>query len=266
MSKKHAIGFPAGLLGERALRLPVLHAGEGYLVISKPAGMLADAHPEEPDYPSMVAGLVAQAGKPELMRLGVQTPYAVCAPDAQVSGLAFIACNKDSAAHYRNLYGSYKMRMSFTFLAQTSARAEDSFDCMLPIAAHSHEPCMLVSHKTGKQAETAFRRIERLGDWDLWEAHTTYLRRHQIRLHAMECGLNIVGESLYSQAPPIYLSQLKRRYVGRSNEKPLYPTIALHMHHLSVETAEDSSVDIACPLPNAFSVMLEKLRDRVKTA
>ncbi len=119
-----------------------------------------------------------------------------------------------------------------------------------------HAPLGFISHKQGKKAYTRFQRLERLSPYyELWEAHTSYLRPYQIRLHAKACGLKIVGESLVDNIPCVCLSELKRgRYKGL--EKPLYPALALHLAFLRMSEEEA----FAIPLPKPFEVMLAKIR------
>ena len=249
------------------MRVSVHYADRGLLALDKPAGAVVDAHPLDEGCPSLVTGMAAQAGKGELENLDVKTPYRIFHLDSELSGLALVACNKKAAAYFRNLYGSYKMVLTFQFLSRSTGDVldeEDVFVCDLPLASHSDKPKeVLVSHKTGKQAHTEFKRLERMGQWSLWEASTRYLRRHQVRVHAMECGLGISGETLYTDTPLVYLSQLKRRYVGRENETSLYPSMALHVSKIDIEVDSGEPIALECPLPRKFSVMLDKLREAV---
>lgn len=259
MSELGAIGFPAPLLGDASVRLPVWFVGGGLVALGKPPGVGVDAHPLELGVPTLVAALAAQceAGKPELKAFGIESPYGVYHLDAALSGIALIACDKDSAAHFRNVYGSAQMRFTYQFLARGQPREGDKFICELPLAVHSHENRMLVSHKTGKQAVTEFRRLKNYGEWCMWEATTNYPRLHQIRVHTMEHRLQIMGEDLYAEVPLIYLSSLKKkRYLGRDQEKPLYAALALHLATVEVE-----GIRIEAPLPRKFSVLLNKLLD-----
>lgn len=257
------IGFPPPLLGEQALRLPVLATRSGLLALAKPAGIGVEVHPLEAGVPAIVPALTEQVrlGKPELESLGIEKPFAVCHLDAEASGVALLACNRESAAHWRNAYGSYQMVFRFLLLSKDSG-AEDAFTCELPIAQHRRESRMLVSHKTGKQARTVFKRLQRLGEWSLWEAQCDYLRPHLVRLHAMESGLKIAGETLYSQTLPISLSDLKRCIDERASRKPLYEGLALHLASISVPfEGEAEPVAILSTLPRRFKTMLERLAE-----
>lgn len=265
ISSKAVLSIPCAGAGERPLRLPVLHAGDGLIALSKPPGLVFEAHPVESCGETLLQALVRAVaeGSRGCASLGIETPYAVYHLDAEASGLVLIATNRDVAARWREHLGACKMLFTFAFLARGEGTVDEAFRCDLPVAQHLHEPRMLVSHRTGKQAETVFRCTERFGEWALWEAETRFPRLHQIRLHAAECALDMAGEQHYTQTPLLYLSQFKRRYRGRAVEKPLYDALALHLGGVRIEphAALAEAMSITCPLPDKFSVMLRKLRE-----
>ena len=104
---------------------------------------------------------------------------------------------------------------------------------------------MVVSHKRGKRTSTHFQKIAHHDLYDLWQAETQYLRPHQIRIHAAESGLKMVGETLYSQtAPPQPLLPKKR---------PLYSGISLHLKE--VLWAEEV---VTAPLPKKMLALINR--------
>ncbi len=214
------IGFPPPLLGEAPCRLSVLHwaADTGLLILEKPAGILVDPHPWYSKTPSLVAGLAAQveAGKPELAPFGFKRVHGVGILDAEIEGAALIAANRQAAAHWRDAHGSGRIEWVFELVARAFEPLEkalgkkggviesaDRFECRLPIVGDAEAARARVSHRHGKQARTRFERLEALpgtSGWSLWRASTTYHRPHQLRLHALESGLELAGEALYQ--PP----------------------------------------------------------------
>jgi len=258
MSELGAIGFPAPLLGDTTLRLPVFFTGGGLLVLGKPPGISIDVHPMEPNLPAIIPALVKQIAedKAELKPYELQSPFAIYHLDSAMSGAAMIACEKETAAHFRNAFGSQEMLFTFHFVAKGEPSNGNNFVCQLPLARHSKQnDRMIVSHKTGKQCQTTFQRLEQWGEWSLWSAETHYPRLHQIRLHACENGLKISGETLYDTVPFIYLSDLKRRYTTFVDEPPLYPHLALHLNRVTVE-----GLTIETPYSRKLSVLLSRLR------
>ena len=214
-----AIGFPAPLLGERPLRTPVLFRAPGAAAVLKPPGVAWDDHPWNAGAPHLMGAWREQlaAGKPELFALGISRPASVHYIEPEVSGVGLVA-DRDSEALdvWRNAFGSERLSFVYRLLAFTADAPEEGGECPLPVATHRSEPRALVSHATGKKSLTTFRVVERLGKWTLWEAVTRLPRPHQVRLHASEAGIRIVGEKLYGESGDIRLSELRRK--GRLNK------------------------------------------------
>jgi 23S rRNA-/tRNA-specific pseudouridylate synthase len=121
---------------------------------------------------------------------------------------------------------------------------------------------MLVSHHTGKKASTRFNRTESFGRTQLWEATTDYGRLHQIRLHGAECELGLLGESIYSKTPLVYLSQLKRRFRRSGKpERPIYPHLALHLSRVELRAPGVTGWTVEALLPKGFEVLIGRLRE-----
>lgn len=257
------IGFPAPLLGEQPQRLNVLASQGGALVLEKPQGVLGDAHPWYADVPDLARALQKQVdqNKPELEPLGLERVRNVFYQDAEATGAVVLSGTAEVNDTLRNEYGSYTCELTFLFLARNHRASQESFTCDLPLAQHFTKPHMVISHKTGKKACTHFRFLKAYGPYELWEAKAAFVRPHQIRCHAADEGLVMVGESLYGEEPLIYLSQFKRRYIGRDRERPLYEGLHLHLAELSMPFW--GKEPIAIPLPRKFEVMLKKLEEVV---
>lgn len=260
--KQAFIGFAPPLLGAQPVRLPVLGQGGGLLALNLPGGLAADADPLNPPAAPLVAQALREqlaAGKPELVRLGVRQVQTVFPLEPQMSGVALYAVEKEAAQVWRNAYGSALLCFRFILICERAAHLPDELECSLPLARHRAGGSVLVSHKSGKKTTTHFRRLavakapggkpNPLYDKELWEASTTYLRPHQIRLHAYESGLKICGESLYAQVPSFYLSELKGLRRRLADEAPLWSGAMVHLAQVSLEPA---AVATLAPLPPAF--------------
>lgn len=265
--KNAFIGFPPPLLGERPLRMPVLYSGDGLLAVDRPAGITGAAHSWYPHLPDLMEAINTQArsGKPELARLGVGEVKPVVMTDAECAGVTLYASGDQALEFYRNQYGSGQMTLRFVLLAHAQA-GEDVRVCDLPLARHrGGQPRMVVSHTTGKQARTEFRMTENIGAYSLWEASTAFARMHQVRIHALESGLGVVGDTDYSREPPVFLSRIKPGYAVRKSragdeERPLYPCPAMYLQSVELETQTGESLRIAGEAPTKFEVMLKHLR------
>ncbi|MBO6103249.1 MAG: hypothetical protein J6P03_08375 [Opitutales bacterium] len=253
------IGFPAGLLGESPERLDVLEFRPNrFVCVNKPAKifMEADGVAEAPK--TLIGAIKEQDGKPEFERIGLKNPASVFVLDPEISGVALISCGKEAAAKLRNSFGSEGFQFEFLVLSERPLGEVEEL-VNLPMLRHESNPRMIVSHRFGKKAKTAFELKEDFGQWQLWSAKTNYLRRHQIRLHAAEAGLRPVGEDTYVRVRKIFVSKLKRGQFKGEDETPMYDNVAIHLSKLSFNF-EGEDFEIAAPLPKRFEYMLKRLR------
>ena len=253
------LSFPPNTLSESSQLVPASAFAPGVVALEKNAGTSANALCEA--FRAQIA-----EGKPSALALGLARPQIVCAAEEEVSGLAIFA-DKDSGAleAWRNAFGSGQILFRFVFLAEPAEQIEeDAFECDLPVAQHFTEPRALVSRTTGKKSATLFRRIEKLGARELWSAETSFPRFHQIRLHAFECALPIVGDALYGGVPAVNVSELRpKKRLNKGEDKPFYAPICLHLSRISVAAGVPTiaSVGLDAPLPGGFDALLAKLRN-----
>lgn len=263
--------FPPGAVCATSAAFPILFRARGIVALAKPAGVAVDEHPWLAGRATLCEELRARiaAGSASALALGIARPAPVAPPAAEISGVVLLADRADGSADaWRNALGSEKILFRFVFLAKPSAQiSDDKFSCTLPIAPHFSEPRALVSRKTGKKSETRFFRSEKFGDYELWRAETTFPRPHQIRLHAAESSLPIVGDALYGKIPPVVNSAFRPRgRLNKGEERPIYDAICLHLEEIVVaanavpELVSDER--ISAPLPDGFSALLKKFRAR----
>jgi 23S rRNA-/tRNA-specific pseudouridylate synthase len=178
--------------------------------------------------------------------------------DTELGGIILCAKNKQFYNKFRNAYGSDEMTLRFTILARNDADFPLEIICNLPIARHYEGNRMMISHTTGKKAQTIFRKIETLKQFVLWSAETTFLRKHQIRLHAQELGIKILGEDIYAKIPVPFLSDFKSKV--KPNRKgilmPLYPTVCIYLSEIRF-CYGGSNIKVVSPLPDKFAAMLK---------
>lgn len=279
------IGFPQGTLFERPVRLDVLAAKKGvFAALNKPADVLFEPYAGAPQIPakganrnpeqlsSVIAAMRKQAGKPELERLGMKSPFCALQCDFEISGACVAACDKPAAAALRNAAGSGYVSFEFIFLARRAPDLPEKFEADLPMVKNENRPVWAVSHRYGRKSKTVFELAENLRDFQLWKACATTPRPHQIRLHAAEKGLKIIGESVYSRGGQIFTSQFKGDYKlkrGEEFERPIYPHLFLHLQKISFDGAAFGSpelgrAEIFAPLPKNFALALRKCGSSIR--
>lgn len=181
-------------------------------------------------------------------------PQGIYPLDLELSGIVLYAKNPTTLQVLRNAYGSQQFTFQWTILAMKKA-LDEYLCCELPIAKNSSGDGMRISHRFGKKSKTIFRKLKNIGTTrTLWSAETHLIRPHQIRIHAHEVGIPILGESFYDAIPIPLLSDLKSH--TKANRKgslsPIYPSIMIHLHAVSFSTHT-----IDAPLPDAYAAALK---------
>jgi len=138
------------------------------------------------------------------------------------------------------------------------------FEVDLALGADEANPgrMRVFRRRGGKPSLTRFRVLEPFGRFAWLEARPLTGRTHQIRVHLAAVGAPVLNDSLYGDPEvKLLLSELKRRYKGRAEERPLIGRLALHASELSVmHPATREPVRICAPLPREFGVALKYLR------
>ena len=119
----------------------------------------------------------------------------------------------------------------------------------------------------GKASLTLVRTLERFHDRGgrvfAWvECAPQTGRTHQIRVHLAAAGAPILNDPFYGVPDErLLLSDLKRGYKGRDEERPLIDRLALHASALTVtHPVTREPLTITAPLPREFEVVLKNLR------
>jgi 23S rRNA pseudouridine1911/1915/1917 synthase len=87
-------------------------------------------------------------------------------------------------------------------------------------------------------------------------------RTHQLRVHLAAAGAPILNDPFYGTPDvTLRLSDLKRGYKGREEEKPLIGRLALHARELTLKhPTTREPLTLCAPVPHEFEVALKYLR------
>lgn len=250
---------------------PILYDDPSMLAFDKPSGLLVapDRWDKQREY---LMGLVhAQWGE------GVANVHRL---DADTSGVLLCARTKPALDFLSGQFQSKTVEKTYhalvvvlppeqamkvvTPIRDEAGRLPDAFTVDLALGEDEQQPgrMRVFKKRGGKPSLTEFRTLERFGRYALVECRPLTGRTHQLRVHLAAAGAPILNDRFYG-VPEIVLrlSELKRGYKGRDEEKPLLTRLALHASRLTVkhpETREPQTIE--APLPHEFEVSLKYLR------
>lgn len=255
---------------------PILHEDEHLLAFDKPSGLLI-----APDrWDKARANLMTEVHQ----KLGDHVAN-VHRLDADTSGVVLCAKDKVSLDFLSGQFQSKTAKKTYHALCYVppadeamkvgrvvrdeSGRLPAEFACELALGEDEAQPgrMRVFKKRGGKVSLTLFRTLEWFHDrhgraFAFVECSPQTGRTHQLRVHLAASGAPILNDPFYGVPDvKLRLSDLKRGYKGRAEERPLIDRLALHAAVLTVtHPATREPVTISAPLPNEFEVALKNLR------
>ena len=158
----------------------------------------------------------------------------------------------------------------------------DTFTIDIALGEDERQPgrMRVFKGRGGKDSVSEFRVLERFGGprmartprglegggagatFALLECRPLTGRTHQLRVHLTAAGAPILNDPFYGVPElQLKLSDLKRGYKGRDDEKPLLARLGLHASALTfTHPATREPVTLTTPMPHEFEVALKYLR------
>jgi RluA family pseudouridine synthase len=246
--------------------IPVVYEDDSLLALDKPAGLLTSPDRYDPMRPNLMkllhAGIAAQ--KPWARERNLAYLSNAHRLDFETSGVILLAKTKPVLVALADLFGSEKPLKQYIALA-SGAPTTDTFEVDAPLGQHPLKiGVMRVDKKNGKKSMTRFHVLENFprSGYVLLKCEPLTGRTHQIRVHALDAGFKLVGDTLYG-GKPLWLSRLKTDYhlkPGRE-ERPLIARVALHAEQLQLaHPVGGQTLTISAPLPHDLVVGIKYLR------
>jgi 23S rRNA-/tRNA-specific pseudouridylate synthase len=250
---------------------PILHEDDAMIAFDKPSGLLIAPDRWDKSRENLM-GLVHDA-----LGHGVANVHRL---DADTSGVLLCAKSKPALDF---LSGQFQAKtVAKTYLAivvvlpvdramkvvapvrDAAGALPDAFTIDLALGEDERQPgrMRVFKGRGGKACTTEFRVLERFGRFVFLECRPLSGRTHQLRVHLAAAGAPILNDPFYGDLEiRLLLSELKRRYKGRAEEKPLIARLALHASGLTLKHPDTREpVTLTAPLPHEFAVALKYLR------
>ena len=174
----------------------VLYEDNDIIVVNKPKGLVV--HPANGNPDGTLVNALMKICKGTLSGIGGEIrPGIVHRLDKDTSGVLIVA--KNDKAHLALCKQIKNREVKKTYLALTRGIIiENEATINMPIGRSTTDRKKMAVVKTGKEAITHFKVLERFKENTLLEINLETGRTHQIRVHLSQIGYPIVGDMVYS--------------------------------------------------------------------
>lgn len=224
--------------------LDIVYEDGRLLVINKPRGMVVHPAPGNPDGTLVNALLYRCAGSLSGVG-GAIRPGIVHRIDKDTSGLLVVA--KDDAAHHAlsEQLTDHTLHRVYHAVVHGNLKEDEGF-VEASIGRDPRDRKRMAVTADGREAYTAWRVLERYGDFTYIECRLKTGRTHQIRVHMAHIGHPLAGDTVYG---------------------PHRPALAggqcLHAKELGfIHPGTGQPVHFEAPLPPWFTAFLQRLRKK----
>ncbi|MCC7106776.1 MAG: RluA family pseudouridine synthase [Chloroflexi bacterium] len=229
-------------LPEADIPLDIIYEDRLTIVVNKPAGLVVHPAPGHEEG-TLVNALLARF--PELRDpTGELRPGIVHRLDKDTSGLLVIGRTQAAVADLQAQFKSRSVDKRYLALVHGGI-ADDEGLIDAPIGRDPRNRQKMAVRADGREAQTRFWSVERLGEMTLLEVQLLTGRTHQIRVHCAFIGHPVAGDTVYGRKKPP--SGLKRQF--------------LHAWKLDLRSPADGLVHrFEADLPDELQLVLERLR------
>ena len=229
----------------------VIFEDDCLIAFDKPSGLLV-----APD-PRARANVCLMAMVQDKFGPGVANVHRI---DAEASGLVLCTKTKTALDFVSGQFQSKTVENCYEAIVVGSPPL-DTYEVDLVLKEDEAAPeRMCVVKKHGKAALTKFEVRTRYGRFTHLECRPSTARKHQIRVHLAASGTPILNDPLYGEGTQLLLSEFKRGYKGRDEERPLIGRLALHAGRLTfLHPVSRERKTLIAPLPKDLAVALKYL-------
>lgn len=212
--------------------LDIVEAGEGWLVVNKPADLVC--HPTKEDaWSSLIGRLRLHCGDGE-------RPVMVNRLDRETSGLVLVATTPETTRELGRLWEQRAVQKTYQAIVHGHP-ADDRGTIEAPLG-RDELSCVAIKdcvRPDGVVASTGYRVLRRWTrggvPFALLEVVPLTGRKHQIRIHLQHVGHPVVGDKLYGGDEDLYLALVERRLTEAQRARLILRCHALHAWRLAFE-------------------------------
>lgn len=172
-------------------RLPLdLKFGEDLIIVNKPAGF--STHAVDPDRPGL-----AELVEAELLARGKNIKIRVVHRlDKTTTGVLLFATSEARAQQLFESFKQNQVKKRYVLLTETHPEVSE-FRVHSKIEKRGKNMLSTPCSESAANALTVFKRVKLNAFFQQWEAFPQTGKTHQIRLHAAQAGIPILGDTLY---------------------------------------------------------------------
>lgn len=183
-------------LKPQEIPINIIYEDDDILIVNKEKGMVV--HPGNGNPDGTLANAVVAHCKESLSGIGGKIrPGIVHRIDKDTSGLVIIAKNDSAHINLSNQIQKREVKKTYIALVRGVIKEKEA-TINMPIGRSTKDRKKMAVIKTGKEAITHLKVLERFDGYTLIELVIETGRTHQIRVHMAEIGYPIVGDTVYS--------------------------------------------------------------------
>lgn len=229
----------------KSLEEIIIHEDDNFIVINKPSGISSLDE--------------RNINNPSILRLAkkhhedIQVAHRL---DKETTGCLILTKNNESYKYIAQQFESRNVKKLYHAFCEGKENYND-LELFTGIV-YKNNGTVIATENGGKPSATLVNTIEHYKYHSLYECFPITGRLHQIRAQMAFIGHPLIGDITYG-GRDFYLSQVKRNYKGREDEKPIIKRVALHANSIQFIDQKSNLVSVSAQYPKDLEVLKKQL-------